>query len=115
MAPHGGGHADGVGASWSPQPSTVCSQSIGGQWSAYMSAGSVVGTPPRTIQLLVNARHLTGPKTGIEVYMEQLLQALAATGEASITALSWAPLGLEFPGVREVIPVRRPELAGVRA
>jgi glycosyltransferase involved in cell wall biosynthesis len=80
-----------------------------------MSAGSVVRTPPRTIQLLVNARHLTGPKTGIEVYMEQLLQALARTGEASITALSWAPLGLEFPGVREVIPVRRPDLAGVRA
>lgn len=80
-----------------------------------MSAGSVVGTPPRTIQLLVNARHLTGPKTGIEVYMEQLLQALAGTGEASITALTWAPLGLELPGVREVIPVRRPELAGVRA
>jgi glycosyltransferase involved in cell wall biosynthesis len=47
--------------------------------------------------------------------MEQLLDALARTGDVQITALSWAPLGLGLPGVREVVPVHRPELAGIRA
>jgi glycosyltransferase involved in cell wall biosynthesis len=61
------------------------------------------------IELLVNARHLAGPRTGIEVYMEQLLGALARSGEVRITALSWAPLGLEQPGLREQVPRRRPE------
>ncbi len=67
------------------------------------------------INLLVNARHLAGPHTGVEVYMEQLLGALARTGRVQITALSWAPLGLDLPGVREVVPARRPELGGLRA
>ena len=62
------------------------------------------------LELLVNARHLTGPRTGIEVYMETLLAALARTGRLRITALSWAPLGLELPGVREVVPARRPDM-----
>jgi glycosyltransferase involved in cell wall biosynthesis len=74
-----------------------------------------VQTSAPTVELVLNARHLTGPKTGIEVYMEQLLQALASTGEANITAVSWAPLGLELPNVREVVPARRPELSGLRA
>ena len=65
------------------------------------------GTP---LELVVNARHLTGPRTGIEVYMETLLAALAATGQVRITALSWAPLGLGIPGVRESVPARRPDM-----
>jgi glycosyltransferase involved in cell wall biosynthesis len=67
------------------------------------------------INLLVNARHLAGPHTGIEVYMEQLLGALGRTGRVQITALSWAPLGLNLPGVREVVPALRPEMGGFRA
>jgi glycosyltransferase involved in cell wall biosynthesis len=72
------------------------------------------------IEVLVNARHLTGPRTGIEVYMEQLLRALAKSGEVRVTALSWAPIGLEQPGLREQVPSRRPEfpsgaLGGLRA
>jgi glycosyltransferase involved in cell wall biosynthesis len=61
-------------------------------------------------QLVVNVRSLTGPHTGIEVYMEELLRALAATGELGITTLSWSPTGLDVPGIREVIPVSRPDL-----
>ena len=71
--------------------------------------------PASQLHVVVNARHLTGPRTGIEVYMEQLLAALSRSGEVQITALSWAPLDLNLPRVREVIPVRRPELAGLRA
>jgi glycosyltransferase involved in cell wall biosynthesis len=71
--------------------------------------------PAKTIEVLVNARHLAGPKTGIEVYIEQLLGALGRTGQADITALTWAPLNLNLPGVREVIPALRPELSGLRA
>ena len=67
------------------------------------------------IKLLVNARHLTGPHTGIEVYMEQLLGALSRTGRVQITAISWAPLGLDLPGVREVVPALRPDRGGLRA
>lgn len=67
------------------------------------------------INLFVNARHLAGPHTGIEVYMEQLLGALARTGRVQITALSWAPLGLNLPGIREVVPALRPALGGLRA
>jgi glycosyltransferase involved in cell wall biosynthesis len=67
------------------------------------------------MQVVVNARHLTGPRTGIEVYMEQLLAALSRTGQVEIIALSWAPLELGLAGVREVVPVRRPELGGIRA
>lgn len=69
----------------------------------------------KPINLFVNARHLTGPRTGIEVYMEQLLEALGRTGRVHITALSWAPLGLDLPGVHEVVPALRPELGGLRA
>jgi glycosyltransferase involved in cell wall biosynthesis len=47
--------------------------------------------------------------------MEQLLEALSRTGRVEITALSWAPLDLGLPGVHEVVPVRRPELGGIRA
>jgi glycosyltransferase involved in cell wall biosynthesis len=67
------------------------------------------------LRLVVNARHLAGPRTGIEVYMEQLLAALSRTGQVQITALSWSPLGLGLSGVNEVVPVRRPDLAGLRA
>ena len=41
--------------------------------------------------------------------MEQLLIALARTGRVRITALSWAPLGLEQPGLHEVVASRRPD------
>ena len=64
---------------------------------------------------MVNARHLAGPRTGIEVYMEHLLAALSQTGQVEITALSWAPLDLGLPRVHEVVPIRRPELGGLRA
>jgi hypothetical protein len=71
--------------------------------------------PADVLQLVVNARHLTGPRTGIEVYMEQLLAALARSGRIQITALSWAPLALGLAGVREVVPARRPDLTGIKA
>jgi glycosyltransferase involved in cell wall biosynthesis len=64
-----------------------------------------------TLRVAVNVRNLTGPHTGIEVYMQALLGALADTGQLDITALSWSPVGLELPRVREVVPVRRPDLA----
>ncbi len=67
------------------------------------------------INLFVNARHLAGPRTGIEVYMEELLGALGRTKRVRITALSWSPLGLDLPGVREVVPAVRPDIAGLRA
>jgi glycosyltransferase involved in cell wall biosynthesis len=63
------------------------------------------------LEVLVNARHLAGERTGTEVYMEQLLAALARTGQVQITALTWAPLGLDLPGVHEVMPARHPEIA----
>ena len=69
----------------------------------------------RRLAVTVNARHLTGPMTGIEVYMERLLGAMGRTGQVDITAISWAPLGLDLPGVREVVPSLRPELGGIRA
>jgi glycosyltransferase involved in cell wall biosynthesis len=61
------------------------------------------------LEVTVNARHLAGPRTGIEIYMERLLLALAETGQVRITAVSWAPLGLERANLREVVPSRRPE------
>jgi glycosyltransferase involved in cell wall biosynthesis len=63
------------------------------------------------LEVTVNARHLAGPRTGIEVYMEELLGALSRTGAVRLTALSWSPLGLDLPGVRELVPVGRPEMA----
>jgi glycosyltransferase involved in cell wall biosynthesis len=62
------------------------------------------------MEVLVNARHLAGQHTGIEVYMEELLAALAATGRLHITALTWAPLGLDLPGVVERVTAPRPSL-----
>jgi glycosyltransferase involved in cell wall biosynthesis len=62
------------------------------------------------LNILVNARHLAGPHTGIEVYMEQLLGALGRTGRVTMTALSWEPLDLGLPSVVEVLPARRPDL-----
>jgi glycosyltransferase involved in cell wall biosynthesis len=67
------------------------------------TAGSVF------LNVTVNARHLAGPRTGIEVYMEQLMGALARTGRVHLTAVTWEPLGFDLPGVTEVIPVRRPD------
>jgi glycosyltransferase involved in cell wall biosynthesis len=60
------------------------------------------------IEVLVNARLLTGSWTGTEVYMAQLLQALERAEGVHVTALTWSPLGLDLPGVRQVIPARRP-------
>lgn len=72
------------------------------------------------LEVTVNARHLVGPRTGIEVYMERLLLALAESGRVRITAVSWAPLGLERANLREVVPARRPDfppgsVGGLRA
>lgn len=67
-----------------------------------------------SLEVTVNARHLAGPRTGIEVYMERLLLALAATGEVRITAVSWAPLGLQRENLRETVPARRPEFGDGR-
>lgn len=47
--------------------------------------------------------------------MDHLLAALSRTGLVEITALSWAPLELGLPRVKEVIPARRPEFTGLRA
>lgn len=83
-----------------------------------MSQPSLVSPAAATgdrLEVVVNARHLAGPRTGIEVYMELLLAALSRSGKVDITALTWAPLDLDLPHVREVIPARRPELAGIRA
>lgn len=66
------------------------------------------GTDP--LSVTVNARHLAGPHTGIEVYMEQLMGALARTGRVHLTAVSWEPLGLHAPGITEVVSARRPDL-----
>jgi glycosyltransferase involved in cell wall biosynthesis len=63
------------------------------------------------LELTVNARHLAGQHTGIEVYMEQLLAALAATGEVQITATTWTRTGLERDNLREVVAALRPEFA----
>jgi glycosyltransferase involved in cell wall biosynthesis len=71
--------------------------------------------PTERLAVTVNARHLAGPRTGIEVYMEQLLGALGQSGRVDVTAISWAPLDLNLPGVREVVPIRRPDLSGIRA
>jgi glycosyltransferase involved in cell wall biosynthesis len=62
------------------------------------------------MEVLVNARHLAGPRTGIEVYMDQLMAALGRTGRVRLTALTWEPLNLGLPGVTEVLPARRPNL-----
>jgi glycosyltransferase involved in cell wall biosynthesis len=70
---------------------------------------SVPAPTREPLELVVNVRHLAGPHTGIEVYMDELLRALAATGAVRITALSWAPIGLDLPGVREVVPAKRPD------
>ena len=71
-------------------------------------------TPPRAaggrLEVLVNARHLAGARTGIEVYMASMLAALGRSGGVDVTALSWSPLGLGLPGVGEAVPVRRPAL-----
>jgi glycosyltransferase involved in cell wall biosynthesis len=64
----------------------------------------------KPMDVLVNARHLAGPRTGIEVYMDQLMAALARTGRVRLTALSWEPLNLGLPGVTEVLSARRPNL-----
>jgi glycosyltransferase involved in cell wall biosynthesis len=72
-----------------------------------MTATGSEGVP---LNVTVNARHLTGPHTGIEVYMEQLMGALARTGQVHLTAVSWEPLGLGMPEISEVIPARRPDL-----
>jgi glycosyltransferase involved in cell wall biosynthesis len=47
--------------------------------------------------------------------MEQLLAALASTGELELMTVSWSPLGLDLPNVRELIPAIRPPLTGIRA
>ena len=62
------------------------------------------------MEVLVNARHLAGPRTGIEVYMDQLMAALGRSGRVRLTALTWEPLDLGLPGVTEVLPARRPNL-----
>jgi glycosyltransferase involved in cell wall biosynthesis len=62
------------------------------------------------LEVLVNARYLSGSWTGTEVYMARLLEALGRTGQVRIDALTWAPLGMNLPGVREVMPARRPDL-----
>lgn len=80
-----------------------------------MTASSPLTTPAGRLKVIINARHLAGPRTGIEVYMDHLLAALSRTGQVDITAVSWAPLQLGLPGVKEVIPAHRPELSGLRA
>lgn len=62
------------------------------------------------LEMLVNARQLSGPRTGTEVYMERLLAALSDTGQVRITALTSEPLNLNLPGVREILAARRPEI-----
>jgi len=59
---------------------------------------------------LVNARQLSGPRTGTEVYMERLLAALSQTGQVQITAVCAEPLALGLTRVRELVAARRPSL-----
>jgi alpha-1,3-rhamnosyl/mannosyltransferase len=66
------------------------------------------------LEVTVNARHLAGPRTGIEVYMERLLIALAETGQVRLTVVSWSPLGIERENLREVVPALRPAFASGR-
>jgi glycosyltransferase involved in cell wall biosynthesis len=61
------------------------------------------------IEIVVNVRHLARARTGTEVYMEHLLHALSRTGAVRVTALTWAPLSLDLPNVREVVAARRPD------
>jgi glycosyltransferase involved in cell wall biosynthesis len=63
---------------------------------------------PDPVRVAVNVRNLTGPHTGIEIYMLELLRALAATGQVRLDALSWSPVGLDLPNVTEVVPTSRP-------
>ena len=62
------------------------------------------------LEILVNARQLSGPRTGTEVYMERLIAALSDTGQVHLTALTSEPLNLNLPGVREVLAARRPRI-----
>jgi glycosyltransferase involved in cell wall biosynthesis len=62
------------------------------------------------VDLVVNARQLSGPHTGTEVYMERLLSALSETGQVQVTAVCAEPLGLGLARVREVVAARRPKL-----
>ncbi len=72
--------------------------------------GTATDTARAPLEMCVNVRHLAGQHTGIEVYIDSLLRALAATGALEVTALSWAPFALDMPHVHEVVPVRRPDL-----
>ncbi|HJR15995.1 MAG TPA: glycosyltransferase family 1 protein [Gemmatimonadales bacterium] len=60
------------------------------------------------VEVVVNARYLSGTWTGTEVYMARLLQALSETEQVRVCALTWAPLHMNLPGVHEIIPARRP-------
>jgi glycosyltransferase involved in cell wall biosynthesis len=62
------------------------------------------------IEVVVNARQLSGPHTGTEVYMERLLAALSRTGQVEITAVTSEPLDLGLTRVNEVVAARRPDL-----
>jgi glycosyltransferase involved in cell wall biosynthesis len=62
------------------------------------------------LEVLVNARQLSGPRTGTEVYMERLLAALSQAGQVQVTAVCAEPLGLGLPRVREVVAASRPNL-----
>jgi hypothetical protein len=54
-----------------------------------VTSGSSPGGP---IEIVVNARKLAGSRTGIEVYMEQLLLALLRTHPVRIIASTCQPL-----------------------
>jgi glycosyltransferase involved in cell wall biosynthesis len=56
-------------------------------------------TPSRdSVRVVVNARRLAGPRSGTEIYMEQLLLALGRTQPAEVVACTCEPLVGEIAG-----------------
>ncbi len=69
---------------------------------------SSASPPGDSIRVVVNARRLAGPRSGTEIYMEQLLLALGRTQPAELVACTCEPLAGEIAGRVEerLLPLR---------